>query len=207
MSTDRGAPAPCGAPSSDDPRVVYDAWAPRYDAENLAMGFRLPFVAASFLARHLPPARGTVLDAACGTGLVGEHLDILGYTLVGCDLSPEMLCRAAATRAYTALELADLTALPFTSNYFAGFIASGATGPGHAPPEALGELARVTRPGGIGVFSLREDTSEAQGFAAMARRMSETGRWRELVRTDPFRAYLTGEPHLFSRLVIVEVTG
>lgn len=193
------------AASPDDPRVVYGAWAPRYDAENIGKGFRLPFVAASFLTRHLSPVEGPVLDAACGTGLVGEHLKLLGYGLTGCDLSPEMLRHAAATNAYTALALADLAALPFATDAFAGFVASGATGPGHAPPQALRELARVTRPGGIGVLSLREDTYEDQGFATMLDEMARDGSWRELHRTAPFRAYLLGEPHLYSRLVTVEI--
>ena len=159
------------------------------------------------LARYLGPAAGSVLDAACGTGLVGESLALLGYRLTGCDVSPRMLAAAQRTGAYAALAQGDLAALPFADNAFAGFIAMGATGPGHAPPAALAELARVTRPGGVGVFSLREDTFEAQGFPSAIEALGAARIWREVHRTDAFRAYLLGEPHLFSRVVTVEILG
>lgn len=75
-----------GSPDARTARATYEAWAPRYDAENLGAGFRLPFVATSLLARHLPPGGGSILDGACGTGLVGESLGLLGYGgLVGVD--------------------------------------------------------------------------------------------------------------------------
>ena len=193
--------------SADEARSFYDGWASSYDAENLAKGFRLPFAGAMIFARHLAPDAGPVLDAGCGTGIVGESLSLLGYRLTGCDLSPQMLAGAGRTGAYRTLTEGDLTALPFADGAFAGFVMIGATGPGHAPPEALAELARVTRPGGIGVFSLREDTYEGQGFATKMAELVADGTWREISQVGPFRAYILGEPHLFSRIVTVEVLG
>lgn len=193
--------------SADDARTYYDGWAATYDGENLAKGFRLPYIGAMALVRHLAPDAGPVLDGACGTGLVGEGLAHFGYRLTGCDLSQQMLAAAARIGAYAALDEADLTALPYADGAFAGFIAMGATGPGHAPPAALAELARVTRPGGIGVFSLREDTYEGQGFAVAMAELAAAGTWRERHMTGAFRTYLLGEEQLFSRVVTVEVLG
>lgn len=188
-----------------NPRLYYDDWAARYDADNLTKGFHLPFVGATVLARHLAPEAGPVLDGACGTGLVGATLAPLGYALVGCDLSGEMLRAAEATGAYTRLVEGDLAALPFADGAFAGFCAIGAFGPGHAPPAALKELARVTRPGGTGVFSLRHDTYEAQGFPAVIASLGQAGIWRVIGETPPFRAYRLGEPQLLAHVVTVEI--
>lgn len=193
--------------STEGARAFYDDWAPRYDRENIGKGFRLPFFGAALLARHLGAApSGPLLDAACGTGLVGESLALLGYEgLTGCDVSPEMLKAAAETRAYRTLDTADLTALPYVDGTFAAFACVGAFGPGHAPPSALAELARVTRPGGVGVFTLREDTYVGQGFPAAMDALATGGVWRELQRTPAFRAYLLDEPDLYARAVAVEI--
>ena len=50
------------------------------------------------------PAGGEVLDAGCGTGLVGVSLRRLGVErIVGFDLSAAMLARASATGVYAEL--------------------------------------------------------------------------------------------------------
>jgi len=203
---DKQLAAAFAAQTPQGARQLYDDWAARYDAENIARGIRLPSVGAALLARHLDPRAGRVLDAACGTGMVGETLAALDYHLVGCDLSPEMLRAARRTGAYGNLDTADLTALPYADGIFAGFICIGAFGPGHAPPEALDELVRVVRPGGIGVFSLREDTFEEQGFGDKIAALADAGRWRVRHESKPLRTYLLAEPELFGRLVTVEVT-
>lgn len=43
----------------------YDEWVETYDADNAAMGFRLPVLASAFFARWVPTG-GKVLDAGCG---------------------------------------------------------------------------------------------------------------------------------------------
>ncbi|WMS44852.1 class I SAM-dependent methyltransferase [Acuticoccus sp. MNP-M23] len=196
------------ATSPEETRQHYDVWAKTYDAENYGKGLRLPFIAAAFLARHLPPGAGPVLDAACGTGLGGESLAALGYgPITGCDISAEMRAVARMHGVYAALEHADLTALPFADDAFAGFLCAGAFGPGHAPPSALEELARVTRPGGIGVFTLRDDTHAEQGFQPVMARLAAEGRWREREHTGPIRTFLLAEPDIFARVVTVEILG
>ena len=57
--------------------------------------------------------------------------------------------------------------LPFENDAFVGFTCLGAFGPGHAPPESLIHLSRVTRSGGIGVFNLLDATWIEQGFQSV----------------------------------------
>lgn len=196
-----------GARTPEQSRAAYEDWSASYDAENIGKGFRLPGLCAAVLARHLGPCDDPLLDAGCGTGLVGETLAILGYgPITGCDLSPGMMAQAARTGAYAAFAEADMgRALPFEDGSFAGFTCVGSFGPGHAPPETLHHLARVTRPGGVGVFNLVEATWREQGFADIIQRLSDEGVWRVEQTTEPFRAYLLAEPEVISRVFAVRI--
>jgi ubiquinone/menaquinone biosynthesis C-methylase UbiE len=54
----------------------------------------------------------TVLDVGCGTGKSFLPLLRAGYTTTGCDISPQMLDRAATKAPAAALHVADMRALP-----------------------------------------------------------------------------------------------
>ncbi|WP_294611382.1 class I SAM-dependent DNA methyltransferase [Roseovarius sp.] len=194
-----------GAKTPDQSRAIYNDWAQSYEADNLARGFRLPALGAGMFARHMGLVEGPVLDAACGTGLVGESLAIMGYgPITGCDLSSGMLEAAQRTGTYDALFEADMgEGLPFEDDTFAGFTCLGAFGPGHAPPESLIHLSRVTRSGGIGVFNLLEATWKEQGFQSVLESLVDSGQVRIIQRSVPFRPFLLAEPDLWSRLYVI----
>ena len=196
-----------GARSAEEIREAYDDWASDYDAQNLAKGYRVHALAAAYAARHLAPDAGPVLDAGCGTGLVGEALAILGYgPLTGLDISPEMLASAAALGVYDRLSEHELgQPIDEPDGAFAGFACFGSFGPGHAPPSSLEELVRVTRPGGVGLFNLVEATYREQGFPEAMAALEAAGRWRLRERSPAFRAYLLAEPALLCRIFVYEV--
>ncbi len=196
-----------GARTPDQARAIYDDWSSHYDADNLAKGFRLPFLAAGLLARYLGRSPGPILDAGCGTGLVGETLMLLGYHhIFGCDLSPGMICEAEGRGIYAGFEQVDMgVGLPWSDDHFAGFACVGAFGPGHAPPSTLRHLARVTRSGGFGVFNLLEKTYAEQGFPAVMNELVADRRWEVEHVTPPFRPFLLGEPELLSRAYVVRI--
>ncbi len=193
------------AKSPDQSRAIYNDWAGSYDADNLARGFRLPSLGAGLFARHMGLTEGSVLDAACGTGLVGESLALLGYgPITGCDLSPGMLAAAKGTGAYGNLVEADMgEGVPFEDDTFAGFTCLGAFGPGHAPPESLIHLSRVIRSGGIGVFNLLEATWKEQGFQSVLESLVDSGQIQIIQRSAPFLPFLLAEPDLWSRLYVI----
>lgn len=49
---------------------------------------------AALLEQSLPPAPARILDAGCGTGSLSLIMAELGYTVVGVDLSPQMIVLA-----------------------------------------------------------------------------------------------------------------
>lgn len=70
-------------------------------------GYRAPQLVAKALTDRMS-APGDVLDAGCGTGLVGPLVRPVARTLVGVDLSPAMVGRARETGIYDELVVGDL---------------------------------------------------------------------------------------------------
>lgn len=148
----------------------YDAWAASYDAEMARAGYRHPAIATALLARHLPRGAAPVLDAGAGTGLAGEWLGILGWPRVeALDISEGMLAVAAGRGVYAALHRAALgDALPFPDGHFAGIISTGVFTTGHVGAGALPELARILRPRGVFVVTVKTTVCDAAFRAALA---------------------------------------
>ncbi len=176
------------AGSAETLAATYDAWAATYEDEMRAAGYRHPLIVTALLARHLPPG-GPLLDAGCGTGLLGEWLGLLGYgPLEGLDLSPGMLAQAARKGAYAALTQAALGGdLPFPPARFAGIVSAGVFTTGHVGAEALPGLAAVAAPGAILVVTVKTPIWDA-GFAPAA----TAAGWHPVAATPPY-ASMPGE--------------
>lgn len=144
-------------------REYYQQWSLHYDNDVGAQDYCGPTVMIDFM-RRLPAviAMGSdcrIMDACCGTGLVGHVLMRRGYDHVdGCDLSPAMVERARARAVYRQLygDL-DLTqAVPEQLQHrYDLVLCCGAFIPGHLPPSGLSGLIELTRPGGLIVLSVR----------------------------------------------------
>lgn len=159
------------AKAPEEVAAAYDAWAATYDAEMARAGYRHPAIGLALLARHAARGTGPVLDAGCGTGLLGDWLGILGFSPVeGLDLSAGMLSVARAKRSYQHLhQLALGQPLPFSDGHFAAVISTGVFTTGHVGAEALPELFRILRPGAPIVLTVKTTLWDC-GFAdALAR--------------------------------------
>ena len=96
--------------------------------------------------------------------------------------------------------------IPVPDDHYAAFTCFGSFGPGHAPPESLDELVRVTRPGGHGIFNVRSDTYEDQGFAAKFNALSTAGAWQFVETSPDFHPYLLAEPELYVKVFVYRKT-
>ncbi|MCP4388822.1 MAG: class I SAM-dependent methyltransferase, partial [Gammaproteobacteria bacterium] len=134
----------------------YDRWAGEYETHMKNVGYAHPAMVTSMLARHLPAGAQPILDAGAGTGIMGELLTAMGYAeIIGFDASNDMMAAARAKNIYADLEQMFLgRRLSYPDKHFAAVTASGVFTEGHAPLSGLDELVRVTRPGGLLVFSL-----------------------------------------------------
>ncbi|HEY3380144.1 MAG TPA: class I SAM-dependent methyltransferase [Vicinamibacterales bacterium] len=88
-----------------------------------------------------------ILDAGCGTGGAMEYIADYGR-VVGCDFSAEALGFCTA-RGLGRLARASVDALPYPDSHFDLVVSFDVISDGDADDErALGEFARVLRPGG-----------------------------------------------------------
>jgi predicted TPR repeat methyltransferase len=94
-----------------DKQALFDDWAPTYDNDLVnEMGYVADAEACRRLQAMLPDRRARILDAGCGTGLVGRRLQQAGYTDIhGSDYSQKMLDEARTRGAYRSLQQHDLT--------------------------------------------------------------------------------------------------
>jgi predicted TPR repeat methyltransferase len=98
-----------GSENAEAARSAYDGWAEGYDAENLGNGYKVPTIGCAIIARHVDPDAGPIYDAACGTGIVGGLLELVGLqNIVGSDLSPEIFKFAEKISSYQRLYEHDL---------------------------------------------------------------------------------------------------
>ena len=131
-------------------REYYDAFSENYEAErghNSVKGYHdmLDELESEFVERY--GAGKDVLEVGCGTGLVLERISRFAGSARGIDLSPGMLARARE-RGLDVSE-ASATELPFGDNSFDVSCSFKVLAHIPAISTALGEMARVTRPGGI----------------------------------------------------------
>ena len=155
---------------------IYDEWAADgYDKDVGAVSVAVPSISAKLLslleAKALTASSKQefkVMDAGCGTGCVGESCvkrakEISSFAAVatlefdGLDFSQGMLDVARDKGCYGRLEQADLKQplSAFADCTYDAVTCSGVFLQGHVGAEAIPELARILKPGGVMVFSVR----------------------------------------------------
>lgn len=165
-----------------DPQSAYSRWAASYEpcAHN-----RLMELEQATVFELLPDVRGlTALDVGCGTGRYLRELESRGALAFGMDLSTSMLERARSQSGR--LTRADLRALPFDAMTIDLAICGLALGDVAQLELALGEIARVLRPGGRAIYSVVHPAGEKAGwsrtFESDGRQWAIDGHWHSLER-------------------------
>jgi 2-polyprenyl-6-hydroxyphenyl methylase/3-demethylubiquinone-9 3-methyltransferase len=109
--------------------------------------------------RHVPRAarpRASLLDVACGGGLLAPHVAGRGYAHVGIDLSASALTQAAE-HGVTAVR-GDVTRLPFRDEAFDVVVAGEILEHVTDLPSVVAEVCRVLRVGGTLVIDTIANT-------------------------------------------------
>lgn len=104
------------------------------------------------------PGEKRILDVGVGTGFLSIMLAEIGYSVVGVDLSEEMIKNARkkmdARGLKVRLEVGDAEALPFEDASFDGVVNRAVLWTLPNPKKALAEWKRVLKPGGTLCFFL-----------------------------------------------------
>jgi predicted TPR repeat methyltransferase len=169
---------------------VYDGWAARYDDELLEeWGYTSPQKAVDLLSESMKLSDLRVLDAGCGTGLVGSLLKVAGVpNITGIDYSSGMLAKAQEKRIYDVLHMMDMNeSLDLASNSFDAVTCIGTFTSTHVKPDAIRELVRVARPGGSVIFTVRDDYWRATHFVDLVAGLhAEKTVCLEQIRLEPY---------------------
>lgn len=187
-------------------RAFYADWAKTYDSDVLlAIGYVGPMIAAEALVKHLDK-NALVLDAGCGTGLVGLELIKNDQTLTidGIDLTPEMLAMSRKSGAYRKLAEADMCGPlnGIAEATYDGVVCAGVFAQGHVGPDGLDELIRIAKKGAPIVITVRDGAWEANGFKEKIDQLHEDGLIKPLAITHS--PYHTKED-IFCQLCVLEV--
>ena len=180
----------------------YDQWAADYDSDLAAeFAWNAPQNATAVFVKHVDKS-AHILDAGAGTGLVGECLAGVGYKdLVAMDLSQGMLDEAKSKNLYNAFhQMALGGTLDFVTGEFDAVISVGVFTQGHAPANSFDELARITKPGGLILFSLRVDIYESGGFQRQQTGMEDSAVWELAEMTEEYQPMAKGEPEVWHRI-------
>lgn len=166
---------------------AYKDWAVDYDADTVGtFGYVAHLESARALCQVVKDRNAAILDAGAGTGLVGEELNKRGYTrLDALDYSREMLEEAEKKGVYRRLLQADLSKpLDVEDNRYQAVVCTGTFTFGHVDANAFDEMVRITEPGGIICFTIREGAYEEYGYRKRMIDLERKNAWELISMVD-----------------------
>ena len=151
----------------------------KYNKDMVDWNYTAPQETVSVLKKHAFKKNLKILDAGCGTGLVGIELKKHGYTNIeGVDFSQNML-DLVPNGLYKKIEKVDLNKLiKFKDNMYDVLMCVGTFTYGHVKPKALDELIRITKNRGLICFTINEGIYEEYAFDKKIKELSDNKTWK-----------------------------
>jgi len=150
-------------------REAYEDLAPAYDLLTADYPHGRWLAALLVLARSHGLRGRAVLDVACGTGKSFLPLLARGFSVVGCDISPAMLARAAAKAPAARLVQADMRSLATLGAFDLVTCLDDALNYLLRPGDLLAALAGIRRnlaPGGVAIWDVNTLAMYRSAFAS-----------------------------------------
>jgi len=158
----------------------YDEWGikNKYDQDMVDWNYTGPKESVNVFKKYALNKNIKILDAGCGTGLVGVELKKYNYLNIdGADLSKKLL-DLVPKGYYKKLEQTDLNKpINADDNTYGGILCVGTFTYGHVKPQALDELIRITKNKGLICFTINEGIYEEYGFDNKIKELSNNKSW------------------------------
>ncbi|KAL8692116.1 MAG: hypothetical protein Q9218_002784 [Villophora microphyllina] len=166
--------------SPDNTSAIYDKWAKTYDIDvrHAGIDYVAPTVTAQAVVAANGNIAGSILDAGCGTGLVGVALSQAGAKDIdGIDISSGMLDVARRTGVYKDLSVADMSVVIDKRDQSYDVITCvGTFTEAHVSPvPAFRELVRIVKRDGLVVATVLDDVWVSGGYKAEVERLGAVG--------------------------------
>ena len=164
----------------------YDNWTneSQYNQDMVDWQYTAPQHSVNLFKQHAPNKGMRILDAGCGSGLVGMELKKEGFmNLKGVDFSQSML-DLVPDEIYNSIELIDLNDhLYFKDNYFDAIMCVGTFTYGHVKAHTLNEFIRITKNNGLICFTVNEGIYSEYEFDKKIEELSKNNLWR-IIKLD-----------------------
>ena len=150
----------------------------KYNKDMVDWNYTAPQETVSVLRKYALYKNSKILDAGCGTGLVGIELKEYGYlNIEGVDFSQSML-DLVPQNIYKKIEKIDLNKpLKFKNNIYDVVMCVGTFTYGHVKPHALDEIIRITKNKGLICFTINEGIYEEYGFDKKIKELTNNKLW------------------------------
>jgi len=158
----------------------YDEWSKenKYDKDMEDWNYTGPKETVAVLKKYALNKDIKILDAGCGTGLVGIELKKYGFSNIdGVDLSRKLL-NLVPKEYYNELKQADLNKpLKTENNIYDVVMCVGTFTFGHVKAPALDEFIRIVKNKGLICFTINEGIYEDYGFDKKIRELTNNNSW------------------------------
>ena len=159
----------------------YKSWTDnnKYNQDMVDMNYTAPKETVSVLAKHSLQKDLKILDAGCGTGLVGIELKKHNYSNIdGVDFSQDML-NLVPKNIYKTLDKVDLNnPLKYKNNTYDVVICVGTFTYGHVKAHALDEFIRIIKKKGLICFTINEGIYEEYKFDKKIKQLTDNKSWK-----------------------------
>jgi len=184
----------------------YDEWTVenKYDKDMVDWKYSGPQETVDLLKKHIPSKDMKILDAGCGTGLVGIELKKNGFqNFDGADFSQKML-DLVPMNIYRNLFKIDLNKkIDIKDNTYEGITCVGTFTFGHVNPPALDEMVRISKTGSLICFTINIGIYEEYGFDKKIKELEDKNSWKII---EFFKSNYIASKGVNAWLVLAQVT-
>ena len=184
----------------------YDEWTVenKYDKDMVDWKYSGPQETVDLFKKHIPNKDIKILDAGCGTGLVGIELKKNGFdNLDGADFSQKML-DLIPKDIYQNLFKIDLNQkVNIKDNTYEGLTCVGTFTFGHVNPPALDEMVRICKTGSLIGFTINIGIYEEYGFDKKIKELEDNKSWKII---EFFKSDYIASKGVNAWLVLAQVT-
>ena len=183
----------------------YDKWVikNKYNKDMIDWNYVAPKNSVDLFCKYAISKKIKILDAGCGTGLVGIELIKKNFSnIIGVDFSTSML-ELVPKNLYKFLDIVDLNkSLDFKNKSFDAVICVGTFTYGHVRADALNEFTRIVKKKGLICFTVNEGIYKKYKFDNKINELSKNKIWKVL---DLFKSKYIVNKNVQSWLCIAEV--
>jgi len=175
--------------TTDEVMKYYDEWGikNKYDQDMVDWDYTGPKETVNTFIKYAKDKNIKILDAGCGTGLVGVELKKHNYLNIdGMDLSKKLL-DLIPNGYYQNLSQVDLNkTIKTESNTYDAIMCVGTFTFGHVKPHALDEFIRISKNKSLICFTINEGIYEEYGFDKKIEELKKNKSWdiKEFFKSD-----------------------